>query len=172
MREIPEDLRELQGLLDRSIERAGPFLRSSFEMPKHSLNAQQLANHLRGLPTVAMATVTARGEPRVAPISAIFYRGRFHVPTVRSAARTRHLLKRPGVSLSYYEGIDLAVIVQGWAAIIEQSDPIFEDLDGTLVAHEGESVTEWDAGGGIYLRIDPDIIYTFARYPERFPPTA
>lgn len=84
MRETPEDLGELQSLLERSIEQAGPFLRSSFEMPEHSLNAQQLANHLQGLPTVAMATVTARGEPRVAPISAIFYRGRFHIPTVRS----------------------------------------------------------------------------------------
>jgi hypothetical protein len=39
MRETPADLRRLQALLDDSIQRASPFLRSSFEMPEHSLSA-------------------------------------------------------------------------------------------------------------------------------------
>jgi hypothetical protein len=37
MRETAADVEQLQALLDRSIEGAGPFLRSSFQMPEHSL---------------------------------------------------------------------------------------------------------------------------------------
>ena len=113
MYETRADIAELQRLLDDSIAQAGPFLRSSFEMPEHSLTATQLAAHLTGTVTVALATVTARAEPRVAPINAVFYRGAFHVPTVAEAARARHLARRPAASLTYYEGIDLAVIAHG-----------------------------------------------------------
>lgn len=169
MLETPADLDELQAILDRSIAEAGPFLRSSFEMPEHSLSARQLANHLTGVPTIAMSTVTARGEPRVAPIGALFVRGRFHVPTVASAARSRHLRKRPAVSVTYYEGIDLAVIIHGRAEFIESEHPAFAELDAELIRAGHGSVLQWEAGGGLYIRVDPDVIYTFARYPEQFP---
>ena len=42
MHETPTELTRLQELLDDSIERASGFLRSSFEMPEHSLSARQL----------------------------------------------------------------------------------------------------------------------------------
>ena len=100
MKETEQDLKRLQALLDGSIEGAGSFLRSSFRMPRHSLSAVQLVRHLGGLNTVAMATVTQKGEPRVAPIGSLLYRGRFHAPTLASAVRTRHLMERPSVSLT------------------------------------------------------------------------
>lgn len=169
MHETPEDLSRLQHLLDESIERAGPFLRHSFEMPERSLSARQLVRHLQGIVTTAMATVTAQGEPRVAPIGAILYHGRFHVPTVSTAARTRHLRKRPAVSVSYYEGVDLAVIMHGRTAIVEQSNPEFAPVDAVLQETSEGSVLDWGGGEGLYLRVDPDVIYTFVRYPDRFP---
>ncbi len=43
MRESAADLERLQRLLDASVERASPFLRSSFEMPERSLSAERLA---------------------------------------------------------------------------------------------------------------------------------
>ena len=46
MHEMPEDMQRLQALLDRSIERAGAFLRRWFEMPERSLSAGQLARSL------------------------------------------------------------------------------------------------------------------------------
>ncbi|MEA2394131.1 MAG: hypothetical protein QOJ82_2022, partial [Solirubrobacteraceae bacterium] len=118
MRETAADLQRLQALLDDSVARASPFLRSSFQMPERSLSAERLAAHLQGSLTVALATVTARGEPRVAPIAALFLRGSFHVPTVAESARARHVAQRPGVSLTYFEGTDLAVIAHGHAAIL------------------------------------------------------
>src|SRR5262245_16691592 len=103
MRESAADLQRLQELLDRSIERASPFLRSAFEMPQRSLSAERLVKHLDGGLTVALGTVTAAGEPRVAPIAAFLLRGTFYVPTVAEATRARHLARRPGVSLTYFE---------------------------------------------------------------------
>ncbi len=90
MRETPQDLERLQELLAANIERAGGFLRGAFEMPERSLSATQLAGVLDGHPTVALATTMAKGEPRVAPTNAIFYRGAFHVPTVAASARPPH----------------------------------------------------------------------------------
>ena len=166
MRVTPEDLRRLQALLDRSIEGAGEFLRNSFGMPDHSLSAAQLVHHLRGGRNVALATVTRSGEPRVAPIGALFFRGRFHVPTVATAARTRHLVQRPATSLTLYEGDDLAVIVHGKAEVLDQDHPDFPPLEEALRASGGGSVLQW--GEGVYLRVKAEKLYTFARHPGQF----
>jgi pyridoxamine 5'-phosphate oxidase-like protein len=166
MHETSADMDRLQTLLDRSIEQASPFLRRSFEMPDHSLSAAQLAAHLQGSLTVALGTVTARGEPRVAPVASFFLRASFYIPTVAEAARARHLAARPGASLSYFEGIDLAVVAHGHATIIGEDDPRFAELDATQVACGNESVRDWQ-GTGVYLRIEAASLFTFARYPDR-----
>ena len=128
-------------------------------MPDRSLSATRLAAKLQGSLTVALATVTAAGEPRVAPINALFIRGRFYVPTIRGAARARHLARRPAVSLSYFEGETLAVIVHGQARAIGTEDAEFAALDQTQVDCGNKSVTGW--GEGIYLEVEPEVIYTF-----------
>lgn len=73
MYETSAEIEHLQALLDRSIEQAGAFLRSSFEMPAHSLSARQLVHLWQGLQTVAFATATKKGEPLVAPIGALLF---------------------------------------------------------------------------------------------------
>jgi len=161
MRESPDDLERLQELIDRSIEAAGPFLRNAFEMPERSLSAQQVVERLDGARTVALATTTARGEPRVAPIGALFVHGAFHVPTVAQAARTRHLAARPAASITYYEGNDLAVIAHGRVAIVERSDPAFGELDALQVQVGNESPTQWQ-GEAVFLRLDADRLFTYA----------
>ena len=167
MEETPEDIARLEALLTRSIEQAGPFLRNSFEMPAHALSARQLVGYLHGVQTVALATVTARGEPRVAPIGAIFYRGQFYIPTVASAARTRHIAHRPAVSVTHFADDGLAIIVHGEAAIVRQGDPEFAPVEAIQRASRGTSVREW--GDGEYLRIDAHVIYTYARDVAAYP---
>ncbi|HXO09094.1 MAG TPA: pyridoxamine 5'-phosphate oxidase family protein [Solirubrobacteraceae bacterium] len=162
MRETPDDLRRLRALLDASATRASPFLRASFEIPERSLSAEQLVKHLTGSLTVALATVTAKEEPRVAPINALFYRGSFHIPTVAQAARARHLAKRPGASLTYYEGNELAVIVHGQAAAIPASSPAFDELDAIQTSTGQQSPREWE-GDAIYLKITAATMFTYAR---------
>lgn len=167
MKETAEDLTELQALLDRSIERAGGWLRSAWEMPDRSLCATQLVHHLTGSPVVAMATTTARGEPRVAPINALFWRGRFYLPTVTEAARTRHVRTRPAVSLTHYSGGKFAIIIHGEAVEILPDNPDFYELDTLLEETIGESVLGW--GEGVYLRIEPEVMYTYASHPSEYP---
>ena len=167
MGETSEDLQQLQELLDTSMANAGAFLRASFEAPAHSLSAAQLVAYFTGLRTVALATVTARGEPRVAPIGALLAHGHFVIPTVAAAARTRHVLARPGVSLTLYDGIDLAIIAHGTAAVVTADDPDFAEFEALQRAAEGASVRDW--GEGVYLRVTATALYTYARYPDQFP---
>lgn len=162
MRETAVDLERLQAVPDRSVEKASPFLRRSFEMPERSLSAAELAARLDGLLVVSLATVTANGEPRVAPIDAVFLRGRFYVPTVAQAARARHLAKRPGVSVTYYEGRSMAVIVYGQAGTVAPGEEPFDEIEEIRLAEGGESLLEW-SGDPIYLTVEPDVIYTYAK---------
>jgi hypothetical protein len=170
MYETETDLARLQALLDASIAGAGEFLRSSFEMPEHSLSAAQLVAHLEGGLTVALATVTGRGEPRVAPIGAFFYHGSFYVPTVAEAVRTRHVRKRPGLSLTVFEGEEFALIAHGRARVVDVVDADFAELDSTQVAIGNPSVTLWSENG-VYLQMVADRLYSYARHPDRFPPS-
>lgn len=167
MHETPDDLEQLQELLNSSIERSGAFLRSSFQMPEHSLSAQQLATYLQGIQTVAFATVTATGQPRVAPIGSIFHRAEFYIPTVTTAIRSRHVLRRPAVSLTHYQGNDLAIIVHGQASLIGEDHQDFATLEEIHRTNGNDSVRDW--GDGAFIRIAADVIYTYARYPEHYP---
>jgi len=165
MRETQEDIERLQALLDNSIERAGAFLRRSFQMPEHSLTAQQLIDCWLDVQTVALATVSTRGEPRITPISSLLYRGDIYIPTVATAARTRHIMKRPAVSLTLFRENELAIIVHGSATIISPDHADFETLETLLYASTHTKAGEW--GEGVYLHIQAEAIYTYNRYPHR-----
>jgi len=167
--ETPEDLERLQALIDRGIERAGAFLRDAFQMPDHSLSAAQLVRYLTGLQTVALATVTRRGDPRVAPIGALFYRAQFWIPTVMTAARTRHIQRHLAVSLTHFDGVDLAIIVHGQARLATPDTPAFATLEDMQRANSTDGTTVRDWGDGVYLQIEADALYTFARDPTALP---
>lgn len=166
MHETPEDIAWLDGVLAQSIEHAGPYLRSSFRMPTHSLSATGLVAALDGILETAVATVTAKGEPRVAPTAALFYRGRFHIPTLLASARVTHLRRQPAVSVTYYEGVDLAVIVHGRAGFVGQDDADFGTLSDLQLETSEETVRQWGADP-LYIRVEPDVIYTFTSKPEK-----
>jgi hypothetical protein len=162
VRETAADLERLQALLDESVAKASPFLRSSFEMPERSLSATELAARLDGMIVLSLATVTAKGEPRVAPIDAVFLRGRFYVPTVAQAARAKHLARRPGVSVTYHEGRTMAVIAHGRAEAVAPDEEPFDEVEEIRLAEGGGSILKW-GGDPIFLRVEPDVIYTYAK---------
>jgi hypothetical protein len=166
MYETQEDIQQLQDLLDRSIERAGVFLRQSFQMPDHSLSAHQLIHFWQGMQTIALATVTRQGEPRVAPIGALLFRGKFYIPTLATAARTKHILHHPAVSFTHYQGNDFAIITHGTATIIQPNQPSFADLETLQQGATGTSVREW--GEGVYLQITSNTLFTYARDIDLF----
>jgi hypothetical protein len=164
VRETPEDIRELQALLDRSRERAGPHLRSIYR-PENAIAASQLVSLFRGKKQVALATVTAAGEPRVAPVDALLLRGRVYFGTHISASRIRHLRRHPAISLAYFERDELAVVVHGTAVLIEWGDPEFATVDDDFRSvYGGTPSTEEE--GSIFVRVEPELMFTFARRPQ------
>ena len=169
MHETPEEFAAFEVLLSTSIDKAGPFVRESLQMPEHSLSAVKLLRYWDRFLTAAVATATARGEPRVAPTGVGLYRGRFIVPTVAAAARTKAVIARPAVSLSRFDEGDVAVIVHGHATVVGQGDALFLELTALHRGlASGEDVTRWK-GEGVYLVVAPATLYTFSRFPETFP---
>ena len=167
MHKTADDVRNLQTLIDDSVESAGPFLRHSFDMPALTLSARQIIQRLDGSVTLALGTVTRDGRPRVAPVIALFYRGQFVIPTVRTALRTRHVQHNPEVSLSLYEGNDFAIIAHGQAAVIDSDDQEFDDLVNLQIDVGAGDVRTW--GDAVFIGVDAERLYSFARFPDQFP---
>jgi general stress protein 26 len=172
MHETPEDLTELQRLLDRSFANAGAHLLSIFD-PTRRMDAGQLSETLAGMRLLTLATVTAKGEPRVGPVDGHFHRGRFYFGSSQDSFRFKHIRARPPVSAAHTVGEQLAVIVHGTAHIIDVlsdehssfreqlretygRDPAFT---GYLEKHE----MDWDDwfSGALYARIDAEKMFTF-----------
>jgi uncharacterized pyridoxamine 5'-phosphate oxidase family protein len=119
--ETAEDLADLQRLLDESAAAAGGHLHSIFD-EEHRVSAEQLVGLLVGVNVLDVATVTARGEPRVAPVDGLFYRGHWYFGSSPESARFRHLRQRPAVSACHTRGEEFAVIVHGRATEIDIED--------------------------------------------------
>jgi hypothetical protein len=112
MRETPEDLEELQALLDASLSRASSHLRSIISAER-TLTAEQLTGVLTGMRTLALSTVTAKGEPRISGVDGHFLHGKWHFGTARDAVKARHLAARPAVSAAHMLGEELGVYTNG-----------------------------------------------------------
>ena len=163
MHETPEDLRWLQDVLDQSHAAAGSHLRSIFTEERR-LTADQLSELLTGVQVLNVATVTARGEPRVAPVDGLFYRGRWHFGSSPDSVRFRHLRRRPQISASHTRGEELAVIVHGTAALVHPHAAEHQGFRAFLLEVYGRDWESW-AGEAPYARIDPDRMYSFAFQP-------
>ena len=163
-----DDLAELQRLLETSARSAGDALRETFAPEGHLLSALQLAAYFDRTRGFAFATVTAKGEPRVAPVGAVFYRAKFHIPTAAYSRRVADVRERNSVSLTHFVLGSVAVIVHGRAAVLSEVDPDFGALD---VFHDGG--TWWRElrakRAGVYLRVDAERVYSWAADPLAFP---
>ena len=94
----------------------------------------------------------------------MLFHGRFYIPTVAAALRTRHVLQRPAISFTYYQGNDIAVIVHGEATVVRPVDAEFAALETFQREMSGSSVQDW--GEGVFLNIIPRVIYTYVRFPD------
>jgi hypothetical protein len=165
--ETPAELEELQRLIDRSFAGAGPHL-LAIMTPERRLNARQVVRYLDGIKHISLATVTARGEPRVAPLDAYFVHGRFVASTGGRSIRLRHMRARPAVSLTHVVGDDVAFVVNGRAEIVERGQPGADELDRIATGIYGSSPFSWGEGV-VFIRVEPDVMFAYAFRPENFP---
>jgi hypothetical protein len=167
--ETPADLAALQNLLDRSYETAGQHLLSIIT-PQRRLSADQVADRLRGVCLLALATVTADGRPIVGPVDGIFFRGAFHFGSSPDSVRFRHIRKRPHVSATHLPGEELAVTVHGHAVPIDIHSDADAQLRQTLlevyVPRYGAQWEQFLDSGPVYARIHADRMFTFHVTPD------
>ncbi|MFD2767054.1 pyridoxamine 5'-phosphate oxidase family protein [Micromonospora eburnea] len=163
MRETPEDLKELQGLLDSSLSRSTSHLRSI--IGGRTMTAGQLTQVLTGMCTLALSTVTAKGEPRISGVDGHFLHGRWHFGTARSAAKARHLAARPAASVAHMRGEDLGVFTHGTVEILNppDSEPAADwpDLLTYFKDCYGDEAFDWD-NDVVFYRLHPHWMTVYA----------
>ncbi|MEH0819703.1 MULTISPECIES: pyridoxamine 5'-phosphate oxidase family protein [unclassified Micromonospora] len=163
MRETPEDLTELQDLLDASLARSTSHLRSI--IAERTLTAEQLTQVLTGMCTLALSTVTAKGEPRISGVDGHFLRGRWHFGTARNAAKARHLAARPAASVAHMRGEDLGVFTHGTVEILNPQDgepaADWPDLLAYFKDFYGSDAFDWD-NEVVYYRLHPHWMSVYA----------
>ena len=166
MFESEAEIAEMHRLFDDTLRRANPHM-LSIVTPERRLSARQVAAFLQGTRHVALATVTAKGEPRVSPIDCLFIHGRFTMGTGGEAARLRHLRANPACSATYVEGDRVAVVVNGTVEWIGREHPDHCEIHGTWQATY--DMDPYDLGPGVTLfRIAPASMWAFASQPEKF----
>ncbi|TDD21238.1 pyridoxamine 5'-phosphate oxidase family protein [Nonomuraea diastatica] len=163
MRETLEELKELQALLEASLSRSTLHLRSIINT-ENTLTSEQLTRILTGMCTLALATVTAKGEPRISGVDGHFLHGKWHFGTAPGAAKARHLAARPAVSAAHMRGEDLGVFTHGTVEILnpEDSEPAedWPDLLAYLKDFYGD-FSDW-GNDVVYYRLHPHWMTAYA----------
>ncbi|MFI0451964.1 pyridoxamine 5'-phosphate oxidase family protein [Actinomadura sp. 6N118] len=164
MRETPEDLKELQALLDASLSRSTSHLRSIITT-KSTLTAEQLTQVLTGMCTLALSTVTAKGEPRISGVDGHFLHGKWHFGTAPGAAKARHLAARPAASVAHLRGEDLGVFTHGTVEILNPQDgepaADWPELLAYFKDFYGDDGFDWE-NEVVYYRLHPHWMSVYA----------
>ena len=162
MYETEAELRALEALLDTSYASAGSHLRSIWG-EETQLGAEALCAELAGVQVLDLATVTPGGEPRVAPVDGLFFRGHFWFGSAENSARFRNIRTNPAVSGAVTRGLEtFLVIVHGRAV---ETDPRGPDADGFAEYPRELYEFDWDTAHPTapYARIDARTMLAFKR---------
>ena len=163
VRETPEELDELQALLDASLARSTAHLRSI--VAERTVTAQQLTQILTGMCTLALSTVTAKGEPRISGADGHFLHGKWIFGTAPTAAKARHLAARPAASVAHLRGEDLGVFTHGTVEVLNPTagEPAADwpYLLGYLKDFYGAGAFDWD-NEVVYYRLHPHWMTVYA----------
>ena len=164
MYETAEELAELDALLTSSLRCASKHLRSIVTEGERTLNAAELTAVLTDMRALALATVTAGGEPRISGVDGHLLHGRWVFTTAGGAVKARHLRARPAVSAAHVVGDDLGIFTHGRVEFLTTADAGFASVEEHLVGHYGSSPSSW-GDDIVYARIQPHwmVAYAFRR---------
>jgi general stress protein 26 len=163
--ETEAELDTLQQLLERSRSGATEHLRGIIN-DQRALSARDIAGLLPNMKVVSLATVTARGEPRISAVDGHFLHGTWTWSTSGSSAKARHLEARPVVSVAHVDHEELAVFAHGTAERLRSSDPAWDETLAHWTAHYGGSPLDWGEDIRLY-RLAPSWMVGYAFQRER-----
>jgi len=163
MHEDPDEIAALQQLLDRSFASASAHLRSIMS-PSRRLTAAGLVAELPCPSVLNIATVTARGEPRVSAVDGHFLHGHWYFSTDAASPKARQLRARSAISASFTPRDGFGVFCHGGA--VELPNGVERQM---IVEHfvevYGESPEAWT--DEIYwARIDAAWLVAWAMTPD------
>ena len=157
MWETPDELSALQGLLDRSFDRASEHLKSIMT-DERRLSADRLVAEIPSPAVLNIASVTARGEPRVSAVDGHFLHGRWHWTTATDSPKARQLHDRPAISAAFTPRDGFGVFCHGRAVPLDGADR--QMLREHFIETYGGDPEDW--GSIAYFRIDADWLVGFA----------
>lgn len=160
MFETPDELAGLQHLLDSSFARASAHLLSIMR-PERRLTAERLVTELTGIALLNVASVTARGEPRISALDGHFLHGRWYATTAGDSPKARQLRARSATSVACTPRDGYGVFCHGHARFLERGTREFADLHDHCVRTYGESPDDWGADIA-YIRFEPAWLVAFA----------
>jgi general stress protein 26 len=149
MYETDDELAALQRLLDASYGAASDHLRGIITDDRR-LSARDLVGLLTGMKVLSVATVTARGEPRISALDGHFLHATWSFSTSGTAAKARHLRARPAVSVAHVDGEQLAVFSHGRVERMREGDADWQPTIAHWTAHYGSSPLDWGDDIAIY----------------------
>ncbi|MBV9291794.1 MAG: pyridoxamine 5'-phosphate oxidase family protein, partial [Frankiales bacterium] len=142
MLETADDLTAMRELLDASLTRSGPHLRSIIEPGRRTPSVEQILAELDGMRVLVIATVGPDGRPRTSCVDGHFLRGHWVFTTSGDAVKARDLTARPAVSATYVDSERFALFVHGDAESIDPDSAADAWVERHLVEHYGESPRE------------------------------
>ncbi len=158
--ETPAEVEALQRLLDTSRTGATAHLRGIVGDDR-TLTAEDLVALLTGMRVLTVATVTARGEPRISALDGHFVHGTWTFSTDGGAAKARHIQARPAVSVAHVDGETFALFMHGEAQQVRPDDRGWGELLDHWTRYYGESPLGWGDDIRLY-RLAPTWAVGFA----------
>jgi hypothetical protein len=162
MYESDDELNALQALLDASYARANEHLRMIWGDDSR-LDARGLCAELVGVQVLDLGTVTPHGEPRVAPVDGLFFRGSFWFGSSPTSTRFRNIRANPAVSGAVHRGLETFLVIVHGRAI--ETDPRGPEAGGFGDYAREVYDFDWDAAHpeAPYARIEARTLLAFKR---------
>ncbi len=160
--ETPEDLTELQDVLDSSYAAAGQHL-LSIHGENWRIDAKQIAERLTGMVILNLATVSSKGDPIQAPVDGMFYRGRFWFGSSPDSLRAKHIKRHPRVSVAHVRGEELAVIAHGTAHEVDKAtERALGFRDYAISIYGKATIDHFWTGDAVYWELEPRKMFALA----------
>ena len=159
MHETPQQIDELQQLLNNSYESAGEHL-LSIHSQKWRMSAEEICALLKNVCVLDLATVNTLGHPIVAPVDGLFLQGRFWFGSSQKSERFRHIRANPHISAAHTRGEEISILIHGIAHEIDTSSGEYGHLHDYCVEVYGSGYDSWNFWGKEpYAWIEPHKMY-------------
>jgi general stress protein 26 len=142
MFETSDEIAELQEILDRSHGESTGHLRSIIG-PERTLRARDIVSLMTGMKVLSVATVTARGEPRISALDGHFLHATWTFTTSGTAAKARHIARRPAVSIAHIDNEEVALFAHGEAQTLHPGEPLWDETLAHWTSYYDSSPLSW-----------------------------